>query len=117
MVTGRKLALQVGAASVCVVNAFAVGSWVALQNIFLTMLLFLASMPFDMYLFYLVLVVRRKPQYPLAPPEGRGDMYLPRTNIPRPLYEDFRKMKERKRKFAKIDRMVRKRNLRKKKAH
>lgn len=115
MVARRKLALQVATACVSVVNGFAVGSWVVLQNILLTMLFFLASMPFDMYLFYLILVVRRKPRYPLAPPEEGWDMYLPRTNIPRPLYEDFRKMKERKRKFAKINRMIRKRIVRKKK--
>jgi len=111
----RKLALQVGTACVCVVNGFTIGTWVVFQNILLTMYLFLASMPFDMFLFYVLLIVRRKPQYPLALPEGKGDMYLPRTNIPRPLFEDFRKMKERKRKFAKIDRMIHKRNVRKKK--
>ena len=94
MVVGRKLALQIATACVSIVNGFAVGSWVVLQNIFLTMLFFLASMPLDVYLLYLVLILRRKPRYPLAPPEGKWDMYLPRTNIPRPLYEDFRKMKE-----------------------
>ncbi len=81
----------------------------------MTMLVFLSSMPLDLYLFYLVLILRRKPQYPLGPPEGKYDTYLPRTNIPRPLYDDFRKMKERKRKFAKIDRIVHKRARRKKK--
>lgn len=116
MVIRRKVALQVATACFFVVNVSAIGSWVALQNIFLTTLVFLASMPFDMFLFYLVMAVRRKPRYPLVPPEGIGDMYLPRTNIPRPLYEDFHKMKERKRKFAKIDRMVHKRSIRKKKS-
>lgn len=116
MVAGRKLALHATTACVFLVNGLAFGSWIVLGNILLTMLVFLASMPLDVYLLYLVLFLRRKPQYPLVPPEGKWDMYLPRTNIPRPLYEDFRRMKERKRKFAKINRMVHKRIVRKKKS-
>jgi hypothetical protein len=44
-----------------------------------------------------------------VPPDGKGDMYLPRTNIPRSLYADFREMREKKRKFEKMRRMMRRR--------
>ncbi len=32
-----------------------------------------------------------KPKYPMVPSEGRIDMYCPRTDIPRPVYEDVRR--------------------------
>jgi hypothetical protein len=50
----------------------------------------------------------------LVPPEGKQDMYLPRTDIPRPVFEDFRKMKEKKQRLAKLRRMVQKKTIRKK---
>jgi hypothetical protein len=31
---------------------------------------------------------RRRPRYPIVPPEGRTDIYFPRSDIPRPIYED-----------------------------
>ena len=115
MVIERKLAFWVGLVFVSIGNGFAIASWVLLQNILLTVLSALVSIPFDMYLFYLLLIVRRKPQYPLAPPEGKWDMYLPRTDIPRPVIADFREIEEKKRKFAKIKQMNRKKVVRKKK--
>jgi hypothetical protein len=51
---------------------------------------------------------RRRPQYPLVPPEARPDMYLPRTDIPRPIYQDSRTMEEKKRKIEKLRKMTRK---------
>jgi hypothetical protein len=33
----------------------------------------------------------QKPKYPMVPPEGQPDIYSPRTNIPRPIYEDVRR--------------------------
>jgi len=33
----------------------------------------------------------KKPKYPLVPPEGQTDIYFPRTDIPRPIYEDVRR--------------------------
>jgi hypothetical protein len=44
-----------------------------------------------------------------VPPEGKGDAYLPRTSIPKPIYKDFREMRKKKRKFEKIRRMMRRR--------
>ena len=58
---------------------------------------------------------KRKVRYPLVPPEGKPDMYVPRTNIPRPIIADFRKIEEKKRKFAKIRKLVSKRVHRRKK--
>jgi hypothetical protein len=34
---------------------------------------------------------RIRPKYPIIPPEGRTDIYFPRTDIPRPIYEDVRR--------------------------
>ena len=61
----------------------------------------------DVYLFH---VRRRKKEsrYPLVPPDGKGDIYFPRTNIPRPIHEDARKMREKKKKFEKLEKMRRK---------
>ncbi len=32
-----------------------------------------------------------EPRYPMVPPEGRTDIYFPRTDIPRPIFEDARR--------------------------
>jgi len=48
-----------------------------------------------------------KLHYPLVPPEGRTDWYLPTTDIPRPVIEDYRKIEEKKRKFSKLNKMLR----------
>lgn len=53
---------------------------------------------------------RRRVQYPIVPPEGKPDVYFPRTKIPRPIHEDFRKMDERKRRLKKLRRMMRRRD-------
>jgi len=50
---------------------------------------------------------KEKLRYPLVPPEGKSDVYFPRTKIPRPIYEDMRRAREQRRKFAKLDRLRR----------
>jgi hypothetical protein len=115
LVKRSRLALQAAIALVFITNASAIACWVSLQNAFLATFSFLMSLPFDMYLFYLLLIIRRKPQYPLVPPEGKWDMYLPRTDIPRPIIADSREIEEKKRKFAKVNKMTRKKMVRKKK--
>lgn len=50
--------------------------------------LFSAGFLFYSYLVYTATYLRSKRNYPLVPPEGRPDIYFPRTNIPRPIYED-----------------------------
>jgi len=94
VVNRSKLALHTGIALVSITNGFAIASWVVLQNAFWAALSFLVSLPFDTYLFYLLLILRRKPQYPLVMPEGKWDMHLPRTDIPRPIIADFREIEE-----------------------
>jgi hypothetical protein len=87
---------------------FGLASAVLLQNFWMALMV-LAVVGVDVYWFYLRYYRHRKPHYPLVPPEGKGDAYLPRTNIPRPIYDDFRRMKEKKRKFDKLRKMLRKR--------
>jgi len=78
------------------------------QNI-LIILIGLGLGIFYLYLFYVgYRQKKRKLQYPLVPPEGKGDVYLPRTDIPRPIYADFREMREKKRKLEKLKKMQRK---------
>ena len=64
------------------------------------------------YWFYVRYYKKRKPRYPLVPPEGKADIYS-RANIPRPIYEDFRRMQEKKKRFAKLDRLRRRMNKKK----
>ena len=47
-----------------------------------------------LYWFYVRYYRQRKPRHPFGPPDGKPDIYFPRSNIPRPLYEDMRRMKE-----------------------
>jgi len=60
------------------------------------------------FLLYKHVYKGEKPKYPLVPPKGRADVYFPRTDIPRPIYEDVRrypeffKPKKRKRKEIKL---------------
>jgi len=59
------------------------------------------------YYFYVRLYLKKKARYPIVPPEGKTDIYFPRTDIPRPVYADFRKMKEKERRFEKMKRKTR----------
>jgi len=49
------------------------------------------------YMAYLRLAKRRKPKYPLVPPEGKPNGY-----IPRPIHEDFDEMKRKREKLKKM---------------
>jgi len=51
---------------------------------------------FLMYCYFLYHFVLKgeTAKYPMAPPEGRMDVYFPRTNIPRPIYEDMQRYPE-----------------------
>ena len=59
------------------------------------------------YYLYVRLYLKKKARYPIVPPEGKTDIYFPRTDIRRPVYADFRKMKEKKRRFEKIEKKTR----------
>jgi len=58
--------------------------------------------------YYLTRHRKRRPRYPMVPPEARPDMYSPRTDIPRPIYEDIRRMEEKKRQMEKLRKMTHK---------
>lgn len=102
----EKRVLKVWGSLILITCAVALTGAILLQSIYAAMIC-VGIIAIDLYWFYVRYHLRRKPRYPLVPPEGKGDIYLPRTNIPRPVYEDFREMKERKRKLAKIRRMMR----------
>jgi hypothetical protein len=72
----------------------------------------LGYIAFNLYWFYVRYYQKKKPRYPMVPPEGKADIYA-RANIPRPIHEDFRRMREKKRKFAKLDRLKRRRSKKK----
>lgn len=44
----------------------------------------------------------------MVPPEGKADIYS-RANIPRPIHEDFRRMEEKKKMFANLNKLRRRR--------
>jgi hypothetical protein len=52
---------------------------------------FLGSFVMYCYMLYRFVYKGAKPKYPLVPPEGRTDIYFPRTDIPRPIHEDARR--------------------------
>lgn len=103
----KKRVVQIGTAFVLVANGLAIASAIILQNIWFVVLV-LGIIAFDIYLYFFRLHRKKEPRYPLVPPEGKGDVYLPRTDIPRPIHADFRKMREKRRRFEKIDKLVRK---------
>jgi len=64
------------------------------------------------YFLYRFVYKRAEPKYPLVPPEGRMDIYFPRTRIPRPIHEDVRRYPEffekKKRKYKRTRRVKKK---------
>lgn len=52
---------------------------------------FLGGFTIYCYLLYHSIYKGAKTKYPIVPPEGRTDIYFPRTNIPRPIHEDVRR--------------------------
>lgn len=103
--------MKAGTALVLVANGLAIASAILLQDI-LAVAVVLGILAFDVCLYYFRLHQKKEPQYPLVPPEGKGDIYLPRTDIPRPIHEDFRRMREKKHRFEKIEKLVRRKKQR-----
>jgi hypothetical protein len=99
---------EIGVAIILVGNGVALLIGLLLQSL-LGIVLILGTAAFDVYWFYWSSKHKRRQRYPLVPPEGKGDVYLPRTDIPRPIHQDLRLMDEKKKTFAKIDRWRRKR--------
>lgn len=104
--SGKKLALQIGIALIFVVEGLALVSVILLRYIW-GYVIVLGVIAFTLYFFYVRLHLK-KTRYPLVPPEGKADIYFPRTDIPRPIHEDLRKMQKRKRRLEKIKKMARK---------
>jgi len=69
-------------------------------------LIVLGCIAFSLYWLYVRRYEKKQPRYPLVPPEGKGDIYFPRTDIPRPIHEDFRRIQEKKRRLEKVRKMT-----------
>jgi hypothetical protein len=69
--------------------------------------LFLGAFLVYCYLVYRHVYKGALPKYPAVPPEGRTDIYFPRTDIPRPIHKDIRRYPEffKGKKKRKIERM------------
>ena len=63
-------------------------------QMFLGAILFLVGFLMYCYGLYRFVYKEVEPKYPMVPPEGRMDIYSPRTNIPRPIYEDMQRYPE-----------------------
>jgi Ca2+/Na+ antiporter len=67
--------------------------YIRVQMFLYAILFFLGFLAYCIFLYRFV-YKKVKPKYPLVPPEGRMDIYFPRTDIPRPLYEDMQRYPE-----------------------
>jgi len=78
----------------------------------LAVLLFFGCFLIYCYSIYRSVYKRVEPKYPAVPPEGRMDIYSPRTNIPRPIYEDMQRypefFKRKKKKYERARRVKKK---------
>jgi len=97
--------MQVGLTSLLCANVLGVAMLFFFPNLW-TVLFLLSAIIFDIYALSVRSARKKKIQYPLVPPEGRPDGYLPLTSIPRPVIEDYRKIEEKKRRFARIRKIV-----------
>lgn len=81
---------------------------VLLQSIWATITI-MALTALSMYWFHIRYRKKIKPKYPMAPPDAEpGDAYFPRTNIPRPIYADAIKMREKQKKLDRLRKMRKK---------
>jgi hypothetical protein len=60
-------------------------------QLYMGIALFSAGFIFYGYLVYTATYLKLKRKYPLVQPEGQPDIYFPRSNIPRPIYEDVQR--------------------------
>jgi len=84
----------------------ALASAIILQSVWAAVIV-LGSLILGLYWFYTTRRQKKQPRYPMVPPEGKGDIYFPRTDIPRPIDEDFRKAEEKRRRLEKIRKIAR----------
>lgn len=78
---------------------------ILVQSVWATLIVW-ALIAFDLYWFYTKYFKKVKPRYPMAPPDAKPvDAYFPRTNIPRPIHEDARRMHEEEQELEKVRRL------------
>jgi len=103
---GKKVVVLIGISSIFVVEGLWLLVGVLVQSVWVCIVA-LGTIVFTLYYVYVRLYLKKKARYPVVPPEGRTDIYFPRTDIPRPVHADFRKMQEKKRRFEKIRKIIR----------
>jgi hypothetical protein len=104
--TGKKLATLIGMSIVFAVEMVWLVIGVLMRSIW-QCAISSGAIALTIYYFYVRLYLKKKARYPIVPPEGKTDIYFPRTDIPRPVYADFRRMKEKKRRLEKIKKKTR----------
>ena len=103
---GKKVVVLIGISSIFVVEGLWLLVGVLVQSVWVCIVA-LGTIVFTLYYVYVRLYLKKKARYPVVPPEGRTDIYFPRTDVPRPVHADFRKMQEKKRRFEKIRKIIR----------
>jgi len=101
----KRLAVLAGVLSVFFIEGLWLFVAILVRSV-VTGLTSLAVIVLTIWLFYTRLYEKREVRYPLVPPEGKTDIYFPRTDIPRPVYADFRSIEERKEKLEKVKKKV-----------
>jgi len=104
--TGKKLATLIGMSVVFGVEIVWLVIGVLIRSIW-RCAISSGAIALTIYYLYVRLYLKKKARYPIVPPEGKTDIYFPRTDIPRPVYADFRRMKEKKRILEKIKKKTR----------
>ena len=105
---GRNLVVLIGISAIFVVEGLLLVSGILVQSIWMCVIA-AGTIAFTLYFFYVRLYQKKEARYPMAPLEGKTDIYFPRTNIPRPIHADMRRMQEKKRRFAKLKKKIRRR--------
>jgi hypothetical protein len=96
--------------SVTIVDALLLGVFIVWRDLWAATVMLGITVGSLIFWYYSTWQRKRRVQYPIVPPEGKPDIYFPRTRIPRPIHEDFRKIDERKRKLKKLRKMMRRRD-------
>ena len=99
--------MYVGVATVVAAAGLALAVAVLLQSALLFLICLTIAVS-TAYFLFIRLYQKRRTQYPIVPPEGKMDIYFPRTNIPRPIHEDLRKTQKKRRQLTKIEKLRRK---------
>jgi hypothetical protein len=103
---GKKVVVLIGISAIFMVEGLFLLIGFLVQSIW-TCVIALTVLASTFYYFYIRLYRKKEATYPVVPPEGKTDIYFPRTDIPRPVYADMRKMQEKKKKLEKIKKKMR----------